>query len=151
MALNPATQTLVFYDGACAVCNAEMQVLRRWDRAQRLRMIDIAAPDFDTHAWPVSVADMHALLHVRLPDGTWRNAMAATRHLYLVVGRGWMLAFTGWPLLVGLFDRAYAWFARHRLPISAFIGLRRCADGACRIDHRVVPPCCSPSKTIRSS
>jgi uncharacterized protein (TIGR01777 family) len=140
MTAGRSTQTLVFYDGTCAVCNAEMKILRGWDRAQRLTMIDIAAADFavDPHAWPVSLADMHALLHVRLPDGTWLNAMAATRHLYRVVGRGWLLAFTGWPLLAGLFDRAYAWFARHRLPISGFLGLRRCTDGPdsiCRIDR----------------
>ncbi len=128
-------QTLVFYDGACAVCNAEMQILRGWDRSQRLHMIDIAAPDFDAHAWPVSGADLNALMHIRLPDGTWLNGMAAVRQLYRSVGRGWMLAFTGWPLLAGLFDRAYAWFARHRLPISSLIGLRRCTDGACRIDR----------------
>jgi uncharacterized protein (TIGR01777 family) len=148
MKTNTATQTLVFYDGACAVCNAEMQILRGWDRAQRLNMIDIAAPGFDTHVWPVSVADMHALLHVRLPDGTWLNAMAATRHLYRAVGRGWMLAFTGWPVLASVFDRAYAWFARHRLPISTLLGLRRCTDGVCRIDHNTTHPHIEPALDV---
>ena len=128
-----ASNTQVFYDGACPVCNAEMNILRRWDRAGRLRLIDIAAPDYKEHAWPVSLADMNALLHVRLPDGTWQTGMAATRHIYRTVGRGWMLAFTGWPLLSRVFDRAYAWFARHRIPISAFVGVRRCTDSACRV------------------
>jgi predicted DCC family thiol-disulfide oxidoreductase YuxK len=126
-------QTLVFYDGACAACRAEMKIIRRWDRTDRIRMIDIAAPEYDARAWPVPLADMNALLHVRLPDGAWRNGMAATRHIYRAVGRGWMMAPTGWPLLARLFDRAYAWFARHRLPISAFFGLRRCSDGTCRV------------------
>ena len=124
--------TLVFYDGACPVCSAEMGVLQRWDRTDRLRLIDMAAPDYNEYEWPVSIANMNALLHVRLPDETWQSGMAATRHIYRAVGRGWMLAFTGWPLLSHVFDRAYAWFARHRIPISTFIGVRRCDDGACR-------------------
>ena len=125
----------VFYDGACSLCNAEMKVLRRWDHAQRLLLIDIAAPDFDARAWPVSVAQMNDVLHVRLSDGTWLTAMAATREIYRAVGRGWMLTFTGWPVFEGLFDRAYAWFARHRMPISAHFGKPRCTDATCRIAH----------------
>jgi len=132
-------RTRVFYDGACPLCNAEMKLLRRWDRAQRLNLIDIAAPGYDDQAWPVSIAQMNALLHVRLPDGTWQTGMAATRHIYRVVGRGWMLAFTGWPLLSRVFDRAYAWFAHHRMPISArvgkYFGTPRCSRGTCRITH----------------
>ncbi|MEQ1775693.1 MAG: DUF393 domain-containing protein [Burkholderiales bacterium] len=129
------TNTKVFYDGACPLCNAEMKILRRWDRAGRLDLIDIAVAEYDEHAWPMSVDDLNALLHVRLPDGAWLTGMAATRHIYRVVGRGWMLAFTGWPLLSRVFDFAYAWFARNRMPVSArlgvFVGARRCADNVC--------------------
>lgn len=140
MTHGPQTQTLVFYDGACPICNAEMHTLRRWDRAGRLNLIDIAAADYNEQAWPVSIARMNALLHARLPDGTWQTGMAATRHIYRAVGRGWMVAFTGWPLLSRVFDRAYAWFARNRLPLSArlskiglFTGASRCNGGACRL------------------
>ena len=131
-----AAQTLVFYDGACPLCSAEMNILRRWDHAERLSLIDIAAPDYEERAWPVARADMNALLHVRLPDGRWQTGMAATRHVYRALGRGWMLAFTGWPLLSRVFDHAYAWFARHRMPISArigkYLGAPRCTRDACR-------------------
>jgi predicted DCC family thiol-disulfide oxidoreductase YuxK len=131
--MNAHSQTLVFYDGACAMCTAEIELLRRWDRSAKLDLIDIAAPAFDARAWPVSLAAMNAALHVRLPDDTWLTGMAATRHIYRAVGRGWMVAFTGWPLISRVFDRAYAWFAKHRMPISARLGTRRCTDGACRL------------------
>lgn len=131
------TQTLVFYDGACPVCVREMQVLRRHDRAQRLAMVDIAAADFDAHAWPASRADMNAALHVRLPDGSWRSGMAAIRHIYRVIGKGWWLAPTGWPLISHVFDRLYAAFARHRLVLSARLdfGTTHCANGTCRLSR----------------
>lgn len=127
------TQTLVFYDGACPVCVREMQLLARQDRTQRLAMVDIAAPDFDERAWPVSIADMNAALHVRLPDGSWRQGMAAIRHIYRAIGKGWWLAPTGWPLISRVFDRAYAAFARNRLAVSARLGYSPCANGKCRI------------------
>jgi predicted DCC family thiol-disulfide oxidoreductase YuxK len=133
-------QALVFYDGACPVCVAEIGMIRRWDHAQHLAMIDIAAPAFDAHAWPVSVADMNTSIQVRLPDGTWQNGMVATRYLYRAVGRGWMLAPTGWPLLARAFDRCYAWFARHRIAISVRLGLRRCATGADGCIRHHLPP-----------
>ena len=133
MTLNTTAKTQVFYDGACAICTSEIQLLRRWDCAARLDLIDIAAASFDERAWPVSLADMNAALHVREPDGTWLTGMPATRHIYRAIGRGWMVAFTGWPLLSRAFDRVYAWFARHRMPISARLGMRPCTDGACRI------------------
>lgn len=125
--------TLVFYDGACPICAKEMRVLRRHDRAGRLMMIDIAAANFDERAWPVCRAAMSAALHVRLPDGTWRNGMAAIRHVYQAIGKGWIVAPTGWPLLSRVCDRAYAWFARNRLRVSARLGLSPCAGGTCRI------------------
>lgn len=128
-------QTFVFYDGACPLCGAEVEMLRHWDRSRRLQLIDIAAADFDANAWPVSRAAMDTALHARLPDGSWLTGMAATRHIYRSIGKGWMVAFTGWPLLSNLFDHAYAWFARHRMPISARLGMRRCTDGTCRIAH----------------
>lgn len=128
--------TRVFYDGACPLCSVEIDMLRRWDRKRHLRCIDIAAPSFDAQAWPVSRADMNTLMHVRLPDGTWLKGMAAVRHLYRATGRGWMLDFTGWPLLSPLFDRAYAWLARHRVPASLRLGLRHCSGGTCRLPNQ---------------
>lgn len=128
---NP-TRTLVFYDGACAVCRNEMAWLRSHDRAARLDLIDIAAPSFDRREWPVPVAAMQKLLHVRSADGAWLKGMAAIRHIYREIGRGCLLAPTGWPLLAPWFDRAYAWFAQNRLTISALLNKPRCADGVCR-------------------
>lgn len=130
-----AMQTLVFYDGACPLCTQEMHLLRRHDRAARLHMIDIAAADFNEHAWPISRAQMSASLHMRLPDGTWRNGMAAIRHIYTAIGKGWLLAPTGWPPLSRVFDRAYAWLARHRIPLSARLGLRRCTGTTCNLTN----------------
>jgi predicted DCC family thiol-disulfide oxidoreductase YuxK len=134
--VNVAGETLVFFDGACPLCSAEMRSLRRWDRRQRLMLIDISAPDFDASVWPVTLAEMNAALHVRLPDGTWARGMAATRAVYRAIGRGWMVAFTGWPAISHVCDAAYAWFARRRRRFFAGFGTARCDAGVCDLKAR---------------
>ena len=134
MNANGANKTLVFYDGACLVCTKEMAMLRKHDHAGRLQPIDIAAADYDESAWPVSIADMNAALHVLRPDGTWLKAMPAIRHMYAAIGKGWMLAPTGWPPLSILFDRAYAWFAKNRMPVSTKLGVNVCSNGVCKLN-----------------
>lgn len=133
--MNTLTQTRVFYDGACPLCSAEIRTLRRWDREQRLALIDISASDFVESAWPVSRAQMNEVLHVRLPDGAWVRGMAATRHIYRAIGRGWMVAFTGWPLISRVCDAAYAWFARRRMRFFPGLRTARCEDGVCKAGH----------------
>lgn len=133
--MNTNAQTLVFYDGACPMCSAEIRTLRRWDKHQRLAMIDISAANFDVTAWPVTLAQMNEALHVRLPDGRWARGMAATRAIYRAIGRGWMVAFTGWPLVSRVCDAAYAWFAKRRLRLFTGMRTARCADGVCNISH----------------
>lgn len=131
--MKSSPQTLVFYDGACPVCAHEMHVLKHHDHQGRLALIDIAAPDFDERAWPVSIAELNARMHVRRSDGAWLKGMAAIRHVYRAIGKGWLLAPTRWPLLVHVFDRAYLWFARNRMAVSARLGMRVCTGDTCRI------------------
>ena len=140
MNANANGRTLVFYDGACPVCAKEIAILRKHDHAGTLQPVDIAAPEFNEHEWPVSIAGMNAALHVLRPDGVWLKAMPAIRHIYTAIGKGWMLAPTGWPLISTLFDRAYAWFAGNRMPMSAMsamsarLGVNVCRNGACRVN-----------------
>jgi predicted DCC family thiol-disulfide oxidoreductase YuxK len=117
--------TLVFYDGDCPMCSRGFCLLKQIDGADRLRFVDINAPGFDAAAWPASHAEMGAALHARLPDGSWVKGMPAIRRVYAAAGVGWLMAYTAWPPATRFFDRAYAWVARHRLQISALLGLKQ--------------------------
>jgi predicted DCC family thiol-disulfide oxidoreductase YuxK len=123
--------TIVLYDGACPLCRTEMLRLKRRDPGNRLRLVNIAAPDFNAPAWGFSQAALGMALHVRSPDGRWLIGMAAIRHVYARVGLGWLLAPTGWWPLRRVFDAMYAWVARHRLPVSGrlrALGYGRCDE-----------------------
>lgn len=124
--------TIVLFDGACPLCRTEMQRLKLRDPDHRLRLVDIAAPEFNAPAWGFELAALGDALHARAPDGRWLIGMAAIRHVYARVGLGWLLAPTGWPVLRPAFDRFYARLARHRVPVSGrllALGYGRCDAG----------------------
>lgn len=130
--------TIVLFDGACPMCRTEMQRLKLRDPDHRLRLVDIAAPDFNAPAWGFELTALGNALHARAPDGRWLIGMAAIRHVYGRVGLGWLLAPTGWPLLRPAFDRFYAWLVRHRVPVSGrllALGYGRC-DARCTVAPR---------------
>ena len=113
----------VLIDGACPLCRREAALLRRLDRGRaRLRLDDIAAPDFDPVTVGRSMDELMGTIHGVAADGTVVTGMEVFRRAYAAVGFGWMLAPTGWPGLRPLFDRAYRWFARNRMRLTGRSG-----------------------------
>ena len=53
----------LYFDGQCPFCAAEMRRLHSWDRAGRLRFVDIAEPGFDPGPLGVSLAALNRELH----------------------------------------------------------------------------------------
>jgi predicted DCC family thiol-disulfide oxidoreductase YuxK len=105
----------VLYDGECPLCAREIAFLRRRDRRGLIAFEDIAAPDFDPSRYGLEHAAVMSRIHGVLPDGALVEGVEVFRRLYIAVGLGWLVAPTRWPLLRGLFDRAYRLFARNRL------------------------------------
>lgn len=116
----------VYYDGACPMCSREIALLRRLDRAGRIRFTDIAAPGFDAAAAGTTQARLMARIHGRLADGTLVEGVEVFRRLYAAVGFGPLVWLTRAPLLAPLLDAAYDAFAARRLRLAG-----RCEDGAC--------------------
>jgi predicted DCC family thiol-disulfide oxidoreductase YuxK len=125
----------VFFDGDCPLCRREIAMLRRRDRAQRIRFTDIAAAGFDARALGTDQATLMGRIHGRLPDGTWIDGVEVFRRLYAAVGLGWLVSLSRLPVLSRLAERAYDLFARHRLRLTG-----RCAvDGSCSVESQSRP------------
>jgi predicted DCC family thiol-disulfide oxidoreductase YuxK len=107
----------VFYDAACPVCALEIDALTA-RCGSAVRAVDIAAPGFDAGRHGFAAADLDAAMHLRRDDGTVVRGMDAVRALYGAAGLPRAVAWTAHPSVRGLFDRAYAAFARHRRAIS---------------------------------
>jgi predicted DCC family thiol-disulfide oxidoreductase YuxK len=108
----------LLYDGACPVCNLEMDNLKARNTAGHLKFVDISAPLFDTTPYGATLAQMNGLIHAQRPDGTLVVGVEVFRLAYGAVGLGHLTAPTSWPGFKPVFDAAYAVFARHRYGFS---------------------------------
>ena len=115
----------LFYDGQCPFCRSEMDFLRRRDRRGRLVLEDVSRPGFDPSVYGLTLEQVNGVLHAIQADGRIVTRMEAVRAAYQAVGLGWVVAFTRWPVLRPIFDRAYGVFARNRHPWGRI--LRRAA------------------------
>lgn len=127
----------ILIDGLCPLCRREGAMMMRMDKGRgRLALVDIAAPGFDPGVYGRSMDEVMGSIHAVLPDGRVIAGMGVFRAAYAVLGWGWLLAPTGWPLLRPLFDRFYAWFARNRMKFTFRSAEAACEGGRCKIDSR---------------
>jgi predicted DCC family thiol-disulfide oxidoreductase YuxK len=105
----------VVYDGACKVCNRLVGLLHRWDTKDLIETIPFQNTTvLDRFPWIPAEAYAQAVQLVGPGGRTWQGA-GAIEQLLEILPRG---ALLGWvfriPLVGGLIDRFYRWFARNR-------------------------------------
>ena len=134
----------VLYDGDCPLCAREVAFLRKRNRRGLAAFEDIAAPDFDATRYGLDHETLMSRIHGVLADGTVIEGVEVFRRLYAAVGLGWLVAPTRWPLLRGLFDRAYRVFARNRLRWTgrehALCVEDRCEPASLQLRHGAADP-----------
>jgi predicted DCC family thiol-disulfide oxidoreductase YuxK len=123
----PDWKLKILYDGECPFCRREMNWLRRRDRRGALEFENIAEPDFNAARYGLTQSEVMGVIHGIYPDGRVVKRLAVFREAYRAVGLGWLLVPTDWPLLRGLCNAAYEWFARNRLRLGG-----RCESGSCK-------------------
>lgn len=129
---------VLYFDGQCPFCAAEMQRLGRWDRAGVLGFVDIAAPGFDPRPLGVDLAALNREMHSQTRAGAVLVGIDSLLAAYTLVGRGWLV----WPLRVPglrqLLALLYRGFARNRYRFSRWLGYRRapaCDGGTCAVGN----------------
>ena len=122
----------VFFDGDCPICLREIEMLRRRDRFHRIRFTNIASESFDERDHGVSMSELMAEIHARLPDGRWLRGVEVFRRLYAAVGFTWLVRMTRLPGVSQILDYGYRVFARNRLQLTG-----RCCpeNGSCSIGN----------------
>lgn len=125
-------QFKILIDGDCPLCVKEARFLRRLDGGRgRLKIIDITAPDFEAADYGVSFDEVMGSIHGVTRDGSVLHGFGVFREAYGVIGWGWLVGWTGWPVFKPLVDRFYRWFAANRLRITGRGG--ECENGRCKI------------------
>jgi predicted DCC family thiol-disulfide oxidoreductase YuxK len=106
----------IFFDGACAVCSREMAHYRGV-ADQRVRFVDIAAPDFSAEDFGKTCADFQRELHARDADGNFFTGVEAFRRLWVALPSPFLhllSALVGLPGVNLAARQGYALFARYR-------------------------------------
>jgi predicted DCC family thiol-disulfide oxidoreductase YuxK len=103
----------VVYDGHCNVCTRLANVLRAWDG--ELEVVASQSPGvMERFPWIPPAAYAEALQLVGPGGTTWQGA-AAIEQLLNILPRGRLFSWAFHiPLLRGVADRFYRWFARNR-------------------------------------
>lgn len=106
--------TLVF-DGQCRICNPLADVVRRWDRDQRIEVVPSQARGLMARfPWIPREAYGKAIQLVGPGGATWQGA-AAVEQLLGILPRGRLIAWVFHvPGIRVLADRIYRWVARNR-------------------------------------
>ncbi len=122
----------VFYDGACPLCRRELAWIQRHDQHACIEPIDIAADGFRATDHGLDAGQVHAVMHVITPEGQVLRGPAAFRVIYRAIGRGWMAAWTGWPLVKPMINRLYRLFADNRHRLTGRDRPADCPQGHCK-------------------
>ena len=134
-ALEPKLPLTLYYDGHCPLCLKEVGWLARRARPGDLELVDLHRLEPGREDMPDHQALM-AILHAQDADGHWYRGVDATLAAWQAAGVGRWLVWLDWPLIHRVARRVYAWFARHRMTISARLGPRVC-DGQCQSRARI--------------
>lgn len=104
----------LYYDGSCALCDAEMQNLMLRNSAGQLKFVDISAPEVDELPAGTRREELMTVIHAQRADGTLLRGVDVFRHAYRAVELDWVSRSLELPVLGTLADRLYPWLARHR-------------------------------------
>ncbi|WP_417851839.1 thiol-disulfide oxidoreductase DCC family protein [Thalassoglobus sp.] len=126
--MSNSTEFEVFYDGDCPLCKREINLLKRWDKQQRIQFTNIAAEDFSAEEIGIPFEDLMAEIYGRLPDGSTVKGVEVFRQLYSAVGFSWLVGLSRIPGISHLLNFGYRVFARNRLRFTG-----RCNKESCEV------------------
>jgi predicted DCC family thiol-disulfide oxidoreductase YuxK len=112
----------LFYDGACPLCQAEIQFLSRRNQARLLDFVDINSERFDSAKIGISCEQALAAMYGRYDNGVLIQGVTVFSEAY----RRADLPFLAWVFsrksLQSIWQLAYRFFAKNRHTISRILG-----------------------------
>ncbi|KHK60554.1 thiol-disulfide oxidoreductase [Burkholderia sp. A9] len=129
-----SNELVLYFDGRCPLCVAQIRRLGARDARHRLAFVDIAEPGFDPAPLGVDLSALNRELHARLPDGRMLTGVDGILAAYTLVGRRWPVWLLRVPAMRKALAPLYRRFARNRHAVSRWLGHRapaRCDGAAC--------------------
>lgn len=118
------SQLTVYYDGACPLCRNEIAFLRKLDRKERIRFLDVSPPDAGAYC-PLPKAQLLSRFHVMRSDGKIVEGAEAFTELYSVFPLLiWLRPIGRFPPTRWLLDRLYDGFLVLRPHLQKWAGAK---------------------------
>ncbi|CAB3751462.1 thiol-disulfide oxidoreductase [Burkholderia puraquae] len=137
-----STELVLYFDGRCPLCVAEIKRLAARDARQQLAFVDITEPGFDPVPLGVGLPALNRELHARLPDGRMLTGVDSILAAHALTGRRWLVRLLRVPAMRSALAPLYRCFARNRHAVSRWLGYRAEApcDGAACGSGRAAEP-----------
>lgn len=129
-----SSELVLYFDGRCPLCVAEIKRLEARDARRRLAFVDIAEPGFDPAPLGVDLPALNRELHASLPDGRMLTGVDSILAAQALTGRRWVVRLLRVPVVRGALALLYRRFARNRHVVSRWLGYRAeapCDGAAC--------------------
>jgi len=146
MAPTPPAAVAALFDGDCGVCSRSSAWFGHRNGAGRVERLDLRHPEAAARFPSLDADAVRALMHVVHPDGRVTIGLDAVIAVLRQLSGPWpwVAAVLRVPGIHWVADKAYRWFARHRLwfnrwftPVSdpgGETGAPACEGDACAID-----------------
>ena len=121
----------LLYDGDCPFCKREIGWMQRRNSNGKLAFENIAATGFDASTYGLRQEEVMHFIHGVLPNGRIIKKLEVFQEAYTLLGLGWLVAPTRWPLIKQLCTLAYLLFARYRIPLGLLWGRQKCTNDRC--------------------
>ena len=114
-----AVKLTLLFDGACPLCQREVNFLRYRDKLNNICFVDIDSPNYQPKKFAdISYREAMGRIHAITSSGRILKDVSVFREAYRLVGLGWIYAPTTWPILSPFIDHIYKIWASWRLPLT---------------------------------
>ena len=126
----------IFYDGHCPLCTLEMNKLKRFDKHNKIELVNLHEEDFALNYPDINIDKTMSILHGRY-RGETLLALDVTHRAWTLVGKGLLVAPLDFPIIRQVAHQGYLLLAKYRHPISQClyerfgIGIKTCEQGTC--------------------
>lgn len=126
----------IFFDGACPLCNTEMQKLKNNDKQNVIKLVDLHSTEFKEMYPEINFTEALKILHGSY-QGRLLLGLEVTHKAWTLVGKGFWVAPLNWPIFKTLSHWLYLGLAKYRHPISTVLAklfhlkANDCQSGVC--------------------
>lgn len=111
----PKPEIEVYFDGLCHLCAREIDHYKSREGADRIRFVDITAPDFSAEKLGLDPYRVNKYLHVRDINGEWKTGVESFIHIWETLpGYRWLARFVKIKPINKLAQLGYELFATLR-------------------------------------